>query len=74
MITRAPLDRPVYTVVDPNYEYAGFLFEIRSDPRGYYAVALPYQHIAAHKEKHARAALSCWVSDQSVLRNTGVKS
>mgnify|MGYP001236011516 CR=1 FL=1 len=69
MILRAPLTRPAYTVVDDSYEYAGFLFQIRSDPLGYYAQALPGQHINAHKEKHARAALSCWVSDQSNRRN-----
>lgn len=64
MITRATLTRPAYRVVNPCYSYAGFDFEIRRDPVGYYAVALPGQHIAAHKEKHARAALSCWVSEQ----------
>lgn len=64
MITRASPTLPTYTVVEPRYEYAGFDFEIRRDLIGYYAAALPGQHKAAHKGKHARAALSCWVSEQ----------
>jgi len=55
------------------YNYAGFDFEIKVDdvdqevgcsPRvTYYAVALPNQHKAAYKAKHAQAALECWNDD-----------
>lgn len=46
------------------YEYVGFKFRIVQDDVGRYkAIALPNQHKAAYKDKHARAALEMFLEE-----------
>jgi hypothetical protein len=44
------------------YEYVGFKFII--DEENGKAVAMPFQHKAAYKEKHARNAYSQYVQEK----------
>lgn len=50
------------------YEYAGFLFEIESESGRTLATAVPGQHPAAYKEKHAHAAAEQYDDDQKARR------
>lgn len=43
------------------YEYAGFKFVIDEDRQR--AIAMPFQHQAAYKEKHARNAFEQYLSE-----------
>ena len=51
-------------VLDPEYDYAGFLYTILYD--GMLTCASPHvgQHPAAGKAKHIRAAVECYLDDQ----------
>ncbi len=44
-------------MIEPDYEYAGFHYEIKYDGQRYWAFPHLGQHSAASKEKHRRAAL-----------------
>lgn len=50
------------------YEYAGFRYKVSRNVAGdishVFLTVIPGQHAAAPKEKHLRAALECYLSDQ----------
>lgn len=53
--------------VTDKYEYAGFIFLVSRDEEGKLVLtAAPGQHSAAYKDKHRRAAMSCYNEDHPV--------
>lgn len=51
------------TVLNADYEYAGFHYAIMELNGEISAVPLADQHYAANRDKHKRAAVECWQDD-----------
>jgi len=50
-------------LLQPNYEYAGFKYEIKYDGEQYWAFPHAGQHPASLKERHRRAAVEQFKSE-----------